>query len=886
MNIIYGNQYRNFAAQNEFNFLLNVTNSTSSGLSNLGFSNATGGYLNIFKFESGKIFDLNNRYVWGYNPRETIDISGNIGPGYINYFINNTPVCLYSPRGTGYYDNFYINTQNSNVDFDFYINGTLPDYSFEYDTSLEILENITGYIKNNSSPRERSFKIFSGQIFNTNFEYSLYSFNSGLISGGSSGQFLLKPVNVFATDVTPANLTLLLYTNFGTITQDISFNVYPSPIYFTDFVTGYTGLLGLTDDFTLEKLYNFELDSIYPADRSATFILNNISGHTGQRISGEFTASGSVSGKLSGFIYGFDYISGIVSGQLISVSETDYYGLYPTRIFNSNLTLAQNATGNIIYNYNLPIYGGFATGSAGTEVSISGSGYLTGIQTFSGFVYGYQRLYNKKNINLTGYYGELDSINIRTGISDIYISTSFTGTGYIDYSKFLWSCDSVTGTGYFSGEIFSGKSDKIIGITGIRNYSIDSGASGIFYFDTTVFKNQTRAEVLIPLIGQNSGLFQNSGSAYVFYSSTVSNTTQILSGDSINAAVTGNDYFYLYPESGSYGGFIFSFDGYNANDRGTIKYVSFELDKNALYHAGTIAQLYMETGTYDRNWSSVSYISTFSFSSLSNENLYNLSNNTYYFPINPTTTYGSGLNVNNTYTRVRLLVNPGSKNIWPHQSTGNDSLIKAVGIKNFQVYRSIPVSQLNGLYYLKYPINTNNMTGYTTPQDNLLSPGSYSGTVTTSQDTVTNPAWYAFNSNKTLYPYADVIEDFDGNTTIGYMLKDPIRKLFTGFAVEFADIYSVPTYLGVEISQDGINYYECYNKTSGIQLIETGSFNVTTGYKYFRLNLTPLPSCVNSPYSDACYKQIIKQYPNCCNTVWDNTCELAYKACTGALPPG
>ena len=881
MNITSGSQYRNFASQNEFNFSFSVTNSTSSGISNLGFSGSNGESLNLFRFQSGKIFDFNNRYIWGYNPREEINISGNIGPQYLNYFINTQPVCLFSPHGTGYYDNFYINTNNSTVDFDFFINGTLPAYSFEYDNSLEMIENLTGYIKNTSYPLEKSFKIFSGEIFNINLEYDLDSFNSGIISGGTSGQFILKPVNVSVSETTSGNLTLLLYTNFGTISQDISFNVYPSPIYFTDFITGYTGLLGLKDDFTLEKLYNFQLNSIYPTNRTASFILQNISGHTGQEIYDEFAASGFVSGRLSEFIYGFDYITGTAFGSGISISQQDYYGQFPTGVFKVNLSIEQNATGDIIYNYNLPIYGGYGTGIASSGISITGSGYLTGIETFSGFVYGQQNLYYNQSIDLTGYYGELNSINIKTGVSDIYLPVSFTGSGYIDYSKFLWSCNFVTGTGYFSGESFSGSSNRIIGITGERYLFIDSGQSGAFYFNTTSFRNQTSGEVLIPIIGQNTGLFKNSGKAYGVYGSTAINTTNIFSGEDINAAVTGQNYFYFYPESGAFGGFVFSFDDYNPKDRGTIRYISFELDKNALYTPGSTLRLQLSSGNISGTWP-FTPTANYNFETLSNNDLYNSSNNTYFLKI---TNLADVFNNNNTYTRARLLVRPASLNVWPHQSTGNNNLIKAIGIKNFQLYRSIPVSQLSGLSSLQYPINTNNMTGYNTPSGNLLYPNSYSGTVIQSQDSLEHPAWHAFNSNKTLYPYADIVEGFDGKTTVGYALNNPIRKLFSGFFVEFFDGPSTPTYIGVEVSQDGTNYYECYNKTGNIQLIETGSFRVGTGYQYFRLNFTPIPSCVNSPYADACYQQVITQYPSCCDTVWDSTCELTYQGCTGGFPP-
>lgn len=873
MNIASGHQYRSFAAQNEFSFLFNIINSTSSGISNIGFSGSANNYLNLFKFNSGQILDTNNKYVWSYNPREEIYISGNIGPGYLNYFINDIPVCLYSPHSTSYYDNFYINTQNSNIDYDFFINGVLPTYSFEYNPLLNVSDTFTGYIKNLSS-FEKSFKIFSGQLLNNNFTYLLEYFDSGTISGEKSGIFLFKPINVSVSEITESTSNLILNTNFGILNETIVFNIYPSPIYFIDFITGYTGEIGSREIFTLEKLYNYELQSIYPKDRPVTFILQNISGHTGNKIYSEFDASGYVSGLISGFIHGFDYITGIIYGSGQSISQKDYYDDYPTGILEQYIITEQYATGEIIYNYNLPIYGGYGTGISPVGTVITGSGIASGI--FSGFVYGQTNLYDYKDTSLTGVYK--NNINIKTGNLLVYTPAFFTGLLNIQYDNFLWSCNEITGTGYFSGENFSGYSDKIIGITGFSLIYFYESDSGKRYLNTTIFKNQTQAEVLIPLIGQNNGLFLNSGNIYAYESNHI-NTYPIFKNDiEIKNSVTGNNYIYF---TGGYDiyGFIFSFDGYNVKDKGNIQYFSFDIDKkNALYRPEQPIKVYLTnesspTGLYPMD--TLSTISTI----LDTGKLYD--SNTYFFKCsNPSL----NLNVNNTYTHIKLEIS--GKKIFEHQSTGNNDLIKSVGIKNFQIYRSIPVSQLNGLEQIQYNINTNNMTGYSTPSGNILKNKSYSGTIINSQDSIAYPAWYAFNSNKNLYPYAEIFENFEGESTIGYALNNPLDKIFSGFFIEFENTGNLLNYLGVEVSDDGINYYECYNKTSNIQLIETGYFSVGTGFQYFRLNFTPLPECVYSPYSDACYQKVIKNYPHCCETIWDDICELSYQGCTGAFPPG
>lgn len=875
MNITSGNQYRNFAAQNEFSFGFNFINSTSSGISNIGFSGSTGGYLNLFKFNSGQILDLNNKYIWSYNPREEINISGNIGPGYINYFINDNPVCLYTPRDSGYYDNFYINTQNCDIDYDLFINGSIPDYVFEYDSSLDVTKILTGYIKNLSFPSERSFKIFSGQLFNNNFEYSLQYFDSGIISGGKSGQFLLKPVNVSITDTTQSTINLLFNTNFGIINQLITFNIYPTPVYFTDFITGYTGYIGLEEDFTLEKLYNFELQSIYPKNRYVTFTLLNVSGHTGQKIYSALDASGYVSGLISGFIYGFDYMTGVLYGSGLAISQQDFYGKFPTGVMTTNVRIEQYATGEIIYNYNLPIYGGYGTGTTPVGTIIPASGLFTG--DFSGFCYGQNNIYNYKDILLSGYY-DGQYINTRSGNQLVYTQAAFTGLASVNYENFLWSCNYVTGTGYFSGESFSGYSDKIIGITGTGYFYIDNANNGIKYVSGSVFSEQSNAEVLIPLIGQNNGLFINSGNIYAYEANTLSTYLIFRNGTDIQNSITGDSYVY-FTGGKPYCGFIFSFDGYNAKDKGDIRYFSFDLDKeNALYRPDSPVRLYLSI-----NDSPTGLYSSVPLSSLTTDLKTALiyDSKTCFFKCSaPTHSY----NKNNTYKHAKLIIQGKPK--FEHQSTGNTNLITGIGIKNFQLYRSIPVAKLSGLNTLTYSINTNNMTGYSNPSGNILNNKSYSGTVISSQDSTSYPAWNAFNTNKTLYPYAEVIENYDGETTIGYTLNNPLDKIFSKFTVDFQDTGSFTNYFGVEISLDGVNYYECYNKISGIKVSETGFFQVATGVQSFRLNFTPLAECVYAPYSDACYKKVIKEYPNCCNTLWDNNCELAYRGCTGAFPPG
>jgi hypothetical protein len=849
-----GSIYRSIPGQNEFSFEISLENSNISGISNIGFLGDSGS-LNLFRFNSGQILDSNNRYVWSYNPRENIIISGNIGPGYLNYFINNKPVCLFSPHPERYYDNFYANTNKSILDFDLIVNGAIPEYQIFYPENILSNQNVTGYVKNISSPLERSLKIFSGSIVDLNFDYTLNTISTNTISGGRSGVFVLTPSainNLTGAVLNTVNLTL--NTNFGTFTQELNYSVFPAPIYFTDFITGYTGALGLIEDFTLEKFYNYELKSLYPIDRTVHVIVENFTGHSGQILSGEFVASGVVSGSFSKFIYGFDYITGRASGTGISIEDLDYYGKLPTGRIGENVSTLQFATGLIEYKYNLPIFGGSGTGFAPAGTIITGSGILTGNSNISGFLYGFGKFYTTGNIRLTGYYNE--GINIRSGNQNIYFLTGFTGIFTNDYSELNWSAHLVSGRGILGTNpgFYYGPGDLILGITGVRAFEIGSGNnSGFLSLDTTALRGvQSTGIYLRPLIKPNPGLFVSSGIA-----SSSENTSLA------NNIFTGNDYFYF---TGATGWAVFDFTGYSPTDKTGITHVSFELDKNTLNIPKNIG-VQVRTNAGFGNI----FLGDLTSLNLYNSNIKYLQNTT-----------NSVINSNNTYLQVRFIYT--STGIWPHQSTGNVELQRAVGIKNLQFYHGYAVNRVSG-DSLVYNLNFNRMTGYS-ENSGAIDPTNFSGTVFSSQDTQEYPAWEAFNTNKSLYPYAQLLQDDNYNIFIGYQTAEPLRRNLTGFRIEFPSGADIPPYYSVEYSQDGETYYKSFVRTGNVQLIETGFFKVATDYQYFRVNLSPKDPCVYSPATGhPCYKTVIENDPFCCSALWSSGCQESFEICTGLIVP-
>ena len=106
---------RSIANQRSFSFDLIATFSNPTGECLIGFSGNENSY---FKFESGKVYDFDNRYVYGYVQNTPIAISGNVVSGTYNYFINQRPICLLGQLNTGtYYSGFYINPSDVTVDF-------------------------------------------------------------------------------------------------------------------------------------------------------------------------------------------------------------------------------------------------------------------------------------------------------------------------------------------------------------------------------------------------------------------------------------------------------------------------------------------------------------------------------------------------------------------------------------------------------------------------------------------------------------------------------------------------------------------------------------------------------------------------------------------------
>jgi hypothetical protein len=362
--IISGTTYRSIAAQNEFSYNFEVSINNSTGISTFGFSGDKQ-YLELFTFRSGEILDFNKRYVWSYNPREEIQISGNIGSGYLNYFINNNPVCLFSFNSGNYFKYLTLSSQDSVTEFDFDIYGKIPSYSFIYPSSgVNLGENIIAKIKNNEINANESFQIFSGNFTGQNF-YSLFSFTNDFISGLKTGDLVFNYIsNISASaiqsgipPITGIRGVLTLNTNFGDITTEYNFNIKSPPFYFIDFQNLFAQLTGNISQNLYQRFYQYRLDTRSSQDQNIYIKYSNISGHQNNIITGLFLATGLISGQnISGFIYGQDFITGFGTGTIFS-TVSDEFGNIISSPISGEIRQSQSATGIFNYYYDILITG-------------------------------------------------------------------------------------------------------------------------------------------------------------------------------------------------------------------------------------------------------------------------------------------------------------------------------------------------------------------------------------------------------------------------------------------------------------------------------------------------------------------------------------------------
>lgn len=365
----------------------------------------------------------------------------------------------------------------------------------------------------------------------------------------------------------------------------------------------------------------------------------------------------------------------------------------------------------------------------------------------------------------------------------------------MDYRKLFWQSDNITGLN------ITGFGDKIVNITGFSSGVITSGNFGKIN-SGNIITNQQTGTLLGDLVSINSGLI----------SGFASENNQLS-----DKAFFGNEYFYLTGQTGSIGIY---FDPTTFRRR--ITHYSFELDFDTLKYPFDFK---LQLSTSATTW--VEIDSRFgSGLFLKNDAL-----NFYEYPkeIILECNKSNTLINNSAYRYARILITSGD--FWPHSFTGQESS-SGIGIKQIKFYnKSGDIAINNSESFSMYPV-VPNLTGYDKPSGNILSNRSFSGEVFYSNDSTSYPAWYAFNENKTLYPYAEISGDVNNDLYIGYSISDGFFD-FTGFNIEFESGFA-PTGVVLQISRDAYEYntiYKNYTNEGNLNLY----FDVITGCKALKL---------------------------------------------------
>ncbi|MEY4342416.1 MAG: hypothetical protein RL736_209, partial [Pseudomonadota bacterium] len=362
---ITGTVYRSIASQDEFSYDLSLSINNSTGTFNFGFS-GDNEYLQLFTFNSGKVLDFYKRHVWSYNPRETLYLSGNIGSGYLNYFINENPICLFSYNSGNHFKYItFASSHDTVASTNINIYGNTPKYTFIQPLSgITLGQDIFAQISNKEKNKEKSFEIFSGNFTSQNY-YCLYNFDKNFISGLKTGNLIFRynsdiPADTVQSGIPPLTGilgVLTLNTNFGNITTEYNFKINSPPFYFDSFENILNEFAINLSTNLYERNYQYRLNMASSDDQVIYIKYYNISGHNNEIITGSLFSTGNlITNNLSGFIYGEDFLTGIGTGYIFSTT-LDNDGNILNKALSGSIKQLRYATGQIDYFYNVLITG-------------------------------------------------------------------------------------------------------------------------------------------------------------------------------------------------------------------------------------------------------------------------------------------------------------------------------------------------------------------------------------------------------------------------------------------------------------------------------------------------------------------------------------------------
>lgn len=412
----------------EYSFNLNLTIPDYTSVVNFGVSGNN--LKNLFQYKNGKIYDESGRFIGVYQKNQLSSFSANFNKQNYDVYIDGVPKVIGDVKFSGDTTAFILSGDSIDIDYDFTFYGELPKYHTNSLISFSTgVSSFTGTFFNDSN---YPIKVYSGEFLGNKKNFNVI-FNSGTISSGGSGNYLVYPSG---TNSLGYNLLeTKLYTNFGEI--NLLTSVSGTETLLQNYNIDLSGPNAIPFGYTQAYLGNFFARS---GDMTVVAILKNVTGTGISYIS--VNTSGYYSANATGFISGCGtlqtanlsingtgsggFLNNIGTGIITGIVSTSFCPtgtiVIQTSIPFTGLATGIGYTGIGYASFTLPVTGVFTSGDNGVKLV---SYTKTGV-TFTGPVYS---LYPKVRVPSSGYIDYNTPIEAIT--SDIlYVKTIYNGIVY------------------------------------------------------------------------------------------------------------------------------------------------------------------------------------------------------------------------------------------------------------------------------------------------------------------------------------------------------------------------------------------------------------------------------------------------------------------------
>ncbi len=309
-----------------YGFAADIVVDNTSGLYHFGIT-GNGGSID-FTLNSGRLY-YGTQFLSTYKSHQSFSIEGQFTSGSANLIKDGEPLAYNAPKGTGYFNYFYLTRANTGMDatFDFSVSGnSTPTFSITQQGYLYATGQggVTGYFVNQSA---FPIRIFDSKIQATQ-NYTFGRLN-GSVAPGGTGAF------VYSGAFGSLNLSQPILTTFNTNYQDTS-------ILFTIIDT-----TNLNRFVQITNPTDFTFNSTGILNRNVSY-LNYSGGFVTTAFNTALTFRLGYSNGQEVFTGIWDLLTGIDASSLISLKQP---GLFNTGMISGSGIFAPNSQVNFQVTY-------------------------------------------------------------------------------------------------------------------------------------------------------------------------------------------------------------------------------------------------------------------------------------------------------------------------------------------------------------------------------------------------------------------------------------------------------------------------------------------------------------------------------------------------------